>query len=265
MKITPASLLAAGREAWPTIDLTPEVVAAHLDAHAKRGNVVMPEHATDFYLACACASGNEAAARVLDEIVRTGLVKAVARIDARPAFVDDALQALRVKLLMGDSPKIGTYSGKSALRKWLGTAAVRTALNLQRGKENEKREGLTSTIGQDVARGPELAYVRERYRDAFEGALRAALGQLSERERVLLRMNVVERMGVDRLARVYGCGRSTVARWLATARDNVLVIVRAQLRDQLGVTPSEVESLAAALRSDLDVSMARLLDPTPSA
>ena len=137
---------------------------------------------------------------------------------------------------------------------------MRTALDLRRGKENGAKDALTSAIGERIAKGPELVYMREKYREAFADALRVALGELSERERALVRMNVVERMGIDRLARVYGCGRSTVARWLTTAREKMLDSIRTQLRRDLGITESEVQSLAGALRSDLDVSIARLLD-----
>jgi RNA polymerase sigma-70 factor (ECF subfamily) len=250
------ALYVAGRAAWPTVSLDPRLLEAHLARHAHE---VPTDHAADYYLACACTHGNAEATRIVGEMIGADLVRAVARIDARPEFVDDALQTLRAKLLTGDSPKIATYGGKATLRKWLGTAAVRTALNMRRGKDNERREGLTSTLGEDIARGPELAFIRDQYAAAFERALRAAIVELSDRERTLLRMNVVEQLGVDRLSRVYGCGRSTVARWLAAARERVLESVRSELAKELGATPSEIESLAAALRSGLDVSMARLL------
>ena len=256
-------MLSAGRAAWPAIALDADAFAAHLEAHTQRGNAIPLEHAGDFYLTCACALGVPEATRALDDIVKRGLVRAVARVDARAAFVDDALQALRVKLLTGDRPKIATYSGKSSLRRWLGTAAMRTALNMRRDRERDDHDALTSAVGAHVARGPELSYVRENYREYFAAALRIALAELTERERALVRLNVVERLGVDRLSRVYGCGRSTVARWLATAREKLLASIRVQLKEKLGVTDSEIESLAGALRSDLDVSIARLLD-TPA-
>ena len=260
MKSSHDAPLSAARAAWPAITLPPDVFAAHLEAQEQNGDAIPLEHAADFYLTCACVRGVPQALRALDDILKRDLVRAVARVDARPAFVDDVLQALRVKLLTGDPPKIGTYSGKSPLRRWLATAALRTALDMRRGKENGTKDALTSAIGEKVARGPELVYMREQYREAFASALRVALAGLSERERALMRMNIVERMGIDRLARVYGCGRSTVARWLATAREKLLASIREQLRRELGVTDTEVESIAGALRSDLDVSIARLLE-----
>lgn len=253
------AVLAAGRAAWTSIELDRETLARQLKAHEERGNAVPLEYAADYYLACACVQRLPAATRALDELLTRDVRSAVARIDARPAFVDDALQVLREKLLTGDAPKIGECAGRSTLRRWLGTAATRTALNLRRGKDNESRQELASAIGDAASQGADIAYARERYRDAFSRALRSAVEELSERERALFRMNLVEGMGVDRLSRVYGCGRSTVARWLSAARDKLLTTMRAHLAQELGLTASEIESLAATVRADLDVSLSRIL------
>ncbi len=254
-----ASLFAIGAAAWPALALDEATFAARAEAVARDGGPIAEEHAADFFLACACAAGSVPAIRALDDLLRADATRPVARVDGNPAFVDDALQLVRVKLVAGDAPKIADYAGRTPLRRWLVTVAVRTALNLRRGKENEPRETLESTIGAAVGGAVDLALVRERYRGAFEDGLRASVGTLSDRERTLLRMNLVEQVGIDRLARVYGCGRSTVARWLASARDKLLDGIRAHLRATLGLSLAEVESLAAVVRGDLDVSIARLL------
>lgn len=254
-------VLAAGAAAWPAVRLDRDALACHLDACARAP--LCEQHAADVYLACASALGDLAATRAIDRVVRTEIARVIARIDSSSSFVDDTLQALRMKLLVGPTPKIGTYGGQASLRTWLGVAAVRTAISMRRGRENERHEELDVAMHDAVSDGPELAFVRARYRKAFECALRASLDDLTEREKVLLRMNVVERLGVDRLARVYGRGRSTVARWLVAARQRVEEGMLARLGVELGATPSEIANLAAELRSDLDVSIARLLDQPP--
>jgi RNA polymerase sigma-70 factor (ECF subfamily) len=259
-----AALFAAGSAAWPSIAVDSVAFAARAEAQSRAGASVPLEHAADFYLACACAEGSAAAIRALDGILRSETVRSISRIDSSSAFVDEALQTVRVKLIAGDAPKIAEYVGRSPLRRWLVTVAVRTALNLRRGKENEPRETLESTIGVAVAGGPELALAREKYRAAFEEGLRVSIATLTDHERTLLRMNLVEQIGIDRLARIYGCGRSTAARRLSAARDKLLDGIRTHLRSTLGLTAAEVESLAAVVRSELDVSIARLLDPDAS-
>jgi hypothetical protein len=51
-----------------------------------------------------------------------------------------------------------------------------------------------------------------------------------------------------------------VTRWLATARDSIVESMQAFLREHLTVDTSEFNSLAAMVRSDLDLSLERLLD-----
>lgn len=254
-----ASVIAAGLAAWPTIAVDPEELADHVERIERDGTLITPEYHSDVYLACACALAIPAATRALEEILKRDTTRMITRIDASPAFVDEALQLLRMKLLTDDPPKIADYAGRSALARWIGTAAVRTALNLKRGRVDVSDNSLESKIGEDVARGPELALAAERYKGTFEDGLRMAVAQLTDRERALLRMNLVEQMGVDKLARVYGCGRSTVARWLQGARAKLFEVLQGHVRATHGLTETEAASLAVVVRGDLDVSIARLL------
>ena len=249
---------AAGRAAWPSVPLDPKAFADHVASHATDGAAAL-EHAPDLYLACACALGVPEAVRAFDVVLKSGVARAIARIDRDSAFVDDVTQTLREKLLIGAPPKIAEYGGRAMLRNWLATAAVRTALNMRRRKGDVARATLASSLGERVIHGPDIDYVRARYRDVFEAALAATLATLTERERTLLRMNLVERVTLERLAAVYGAGRSSVARWIVAARDKLLTGTRAHLERQLGLSSSEFESLAAELRSDVDVSLFRML------
>jgi RNA polymerase sigma-70 factor (ECF subfamily) len=250
--------LAAGRAAWPGVPLAPEAFSRHLDAHARDGAHPPLEHAADLYLACACALGVPQAVRALDELLVAASPR-VRRVDPSAAFLEDVFQVVREKLLLTKPPKIGEYAGRATLRSWLATTAVRTALNMRRRKDDVAAAGLRSSMGERVAHEPEMQYVRARYRGAFEEAVRASLAALSTKERTLLRMHLGEKMSVERLAVVYGVGKSTTARWLVAARQRLLALTQAHLREHLKVTPSELESLAAVVRSDLDVSVVRLL------
>jgi RNA polymerase sigma-70 factor (ECF subfamily) len=253
-------VLSLGAAAFPGVTVDRATLDAHLDKLEGAGPVG-DDHAAEIYLACACAQGNAAATRALDEILRRDTARMVGRVDAQQAFVDEVLQLLRVKLLAESPPKILDYAGRSSLQRWLGTAAVRTALNLKRGREDASDDSLESKLGADVGRGPELALAAEKYRGTFEEGLRLAVAQLTDRERALLRMNIVEQMGIDKLSRVYGVGRSTVARWLQAAREKLLDALRGHVRAKHGLTETEAASLAVVVRGDLDVSIARLLEP----
>jgi RNA polymerase sigma-70 factor (ECF subfamily) len=102
--------------------------------------------------------------------------------------------------------------------------------------------------------------LRTRYKTQFEDAVRNALRALPVRDATLLRLHLEQRMGVDALATMYKVGRSTAGRWLQAARAAVEERVKEELRDNLGLSASEFESIAAQLLSQLEVSVIAVLN-----
>jgi RNA polymerase sigma-70 factor (ECF subfamily) len=258
------ALFEAGRAAWPGVELDPTAFARHLGRHAAGEPALPPAgHAADVYLACACAAGAPAAVATFDRRFSRILARAVGRVDPAPAFVEDALQTILEHLLVsppGAPPRIAEYAGRAPLRAWLAAVAVRTALNLRRRRADQPHDALDED-GPGVAAGadPELGYMKAVYKDAFEAAVRAALARISPEERALLRLHLTEGMSIDRLAERYAIGRSTAARRLASARAALREHTRAELEARLGLTRSGMDSIAALVRSQLEVSASGLL------
>lgn len=214
-------------------------------------------------LARACARGEPAALRALEEQFLPRVRVAVERVDASPAFVDDALQALRQKLLVGPSPRIADFAGSGPLLSWLRAAAVRTALNARRPHARE------DAVGEDAlealplaARSPELELelLLARHRPAFKAAFRAALATLEPRERTLLKLQVVDGLSLERIGVVYAVNKSTVSRWLAKAHETLVVETRRRLAQELDLSGEALESLVRAMRSGIELSVAALLE-----
>jgi RNA polymerase sigma-70 factor (ECF subfamily) len=259
-------LVEAGRAAWPDIALDVDAYARHLRRHL---GTAPPEGARlnlgDLYLACACFHGDRAALEIFDGEVLSHVPTFLARIDASPAFADEVRQLLRRKLLVSDGaePKIAAYAGRGSLKSWVRAAAVRTALNLRRDeRHNRPLEEREAELLGGSDRDPELAHLQERYRADFEAAVAAALTELTARERTVLRMYFVEQMGYAALGRLFQVHPTTVSRWLAVAREHVLAETRRRLRERLGISASEIESLMRILPSQLGLSLERLL-PRP--
>jgi len=253
----------AGRAAWPGLELDPRLFVRCLGERTQGGELPSAAHAADLYLACACAHGVGGAVEGLERAFGDVIRRVLARQDRAGILVDDAQQILRERLFVGAAggvpPKIADYAGRAPLRSWLAAAAARTVIDLRR-RVDAKREDPGSGIRSLAADAePELDYIKTRYRGEFQDAVRAALANLSERDRALLKLNVAEGMSVDRLGALYQVGRSTAARWLASARRALLEETRRELCDRLRITPSEYESLAALVRSDLEVSVGSLL------
>jgi RNA polymerase sigma-70 factor (ECF subfamily) len=264
-----SAAVARAHAAWPADWVPDAAFAKHLRARLPAGRdpaEALPGVAVeDLYLAFACALG---VAPALDTFARTllGEIDAhLARFDASPAFKDEVRQVLAAKLLVaapGEAPAIADYAGRAPLSAWVRIAAIRTALNLRRGKAGEVERAAAREI--DELAGPgaddiELDVIRRRYRPAFEAAIARALAALPVRDRTLLRLRIVEGAPVERIAAMYGVHRATMTRWLAECRATLSDETRRILAAELGATGAELDSLAELVRSQLHVSMARLL------
>jgi RNA polymerase sigma-70 factor (ECF subfamily) len=264
-------LLQRARTAWPELgEPSQEFVRqlqerlANLSAAPTSSNLA-ELRAEDLFLASTCASGKPEALRVFDERVWRPLRGAVARIDPSSDFVDEVGQRLREKLFStsaGLAPRIREYSGRGALAGWVRVAAVRLALDLKRSRT--EGAGAADDVADDaVADGaqadPELRLLKERYGAAFQSALSKALDALSDEQCNLLRLQIVDGLQTHQIASLFGVDRSTVKRRLVAAREVLLEKTRELLHNELHISPSEFDSLAALVQSQLHVSLSRLL------
>jgi RNA polymerase sigma-70 factor (ECF subfamily) len=250
----------AGRAAWPGLDVDEAAYEQHVVAHAPDGVLPPLEFAGDLWIACACALGVRGAAGAFERAFRQAIERAVARVDG--SVVDEATQRVLVSLLVreGDGPpRIADYGGRSSLRTWLATVASRMALRT-RGRRDDRGHDSLSLADAVVAAEPELAFARARYGPALQDALRDALIVLQPRQVVLLRLHHAQGWSVDRLGESFGTSRSTAQRWVAAAREALLEETKRLLSERLELTPSELDSLVGILRSQMDVSLLRLLE-----
>ncbi len=259
---TVVTLVTQLRERWPRLSLPDERFAQLLGRHSPAGNPGGGLEVEDLYLAGACAAGDAAAQQELDARLRQ-LVKIVRRIDATETFGDEVMQLTRLRLLAAEEGKarLEDYSGRGSLNSWLRSVLMRTALNLRAArKPSDPIDGFSEHELPVANSDPELRLLRARYAGAFNEALRGALSLLGQRERAVLRMQLVDRMTVGEIAATYQVNRSTVTRWLTSARAGLVDATRATLLRQLSASPSEVESIIKACRSIADVSLPRQLE-----
>jgi RNA polymerase sigma-70 factor (ECF subfamily) len=261
--------LTTARTSWPTLSLDPNIFVPHVAERCVEGHLPPVIHAGDLYLACACAHGVAGAHeafehRYLGEITRAiSRTRALSREGPSAAFVDEATQRLREHLFVSPLspqglPKIAEYRGQAALRAWVTVAASRAALMLLRG-EARRRETTGAGDQLPVEGSQELVLLRHRYADDFTAALADAFARLSDKERMILELHIVNRLSIDGLGELYKVGRSTAARWIVSARTKLVDETRRELRRKLGLSDSEYDSLAAMIRSQLDVSVVGLL------
>jgi RNA polymerase sigma-70 factor (ECF subfamily) len=255
-----SDVVAACAAAWPDVRIEPAVLHELL----QKAGAVDDRHLADVGLAAAALGGDPAAQRALDRMIRAEAQRVVGELRQAAWLADEVHQELSQRLLVappGGAPRLATYAGQAALGRWLGVAAMRTALNLIRGARPEAPLGDDLDVA-DAILPPELAVVRDKYRAEVEHAIRAAFDALdSPRDRNLLRMYYLERIGLDQLGQMFGVHGSTVSRWLTALRAAVLEDVRARLGERLGLAGNfaDVDSLIRAVQSQLDLTLSRLL------
>jgi RNA polymerase sigma-70 factor (ECF subfamily) len=258
-----------GREAWPKVAIDPETFVAHLARHAKKADCpeafVDTVHGSDLYLACGACRHDKAALAYFEEHFMTQVPLFIMRVRVGRDVVEDVQQKLRENLLLGRAaasgnadelqPKIAEYSGRGALGGWLRMAAVRTALNHIRSPATSEpvREDLSFSTD------PELAYLKESARTEFGDAFRRVLEGLDPEQRTILRLHYVQGLTMDQLARLYKTPRSTVARRIAKVREQIVAETEALLREEWRLSPSAVASVIRQARSQLQLTITRLL------
>jgi RNA polymerase sigma-70 factor (ECF subfamily) len=259
-------IVARARARWPHIAIDVERFADWIGARA--GAVEDPVralaalHGVDLYLARACSLGVPAALEAFEREVLVHVPDFIARVDGAAALVDEVKQRLRTRLFVGDgvrARRIDDYSGRGALGAWIRVAAVRTAIDVLREGGRERPRDDAADLARAQAPSADVELLRARYQGAYEAAIRAALQELDRKQRNLLRLHFVDGMSVDGIGTAYGVHRATAARWLAQARSDLCARTERILGAELGLSRDELLSLAAVVRSQLHVSVARLL------
>jgi RNA polymerase sigma-70 factor (ECF subfamily) len=126
---------------------------------------------------------------------------------------------------------------------------------------DERPHATASAAGDtpDAALGPDALMLKARYKGAFEAAIRKAMATLPARDRMLLLMHFVDGLTLLQLAAMQKVSRATVTRWLSAARESLREGTRRYLEADGHLTSSELQSIAALVTSQLEISIARAL------
>jgi RNA polymerase sigma-70 factor (ECF subfamily) len=192
--------------------------------------------------------------------IRAVVTRLLGGADAR-----DVEQRLFDKLVVGTAevrPRLVTYVGRAPLDRWLGVTARREAISWLRENRAvaQAHADAAAEPGPNIEIHPELAFLRDRYREEFERALKDALTRVTERERIILRMHLVNGLSIEKVGKMLGVSQSTVSRWLASARETLHGDIKTNLGNRLGVTSAQLASLARLVASHLELGLSQALE-----
>jgi len=261
-----ADIEQAVRDAWQ--DTPPHLEAFGAELARCLGDAADPcevgrLEAVDLHLAFAARLGHSAAMARFESTVIATLSGVIGRVDGSSAFIDEIKQRLRTKLFVSDgtSPaKIAHYTGQGDLLAWVRVVAVREALDSVRA---ERRRALDSDDAlmaiEASATGPDMLAFRQQYKAQFSQAFRDALAALQPEQRNVLRLHYVHGLSIDKLGAVLRVHRSSAARRVAKARQDLLSGTRRLLHARLSIDRREFDQLMGLVASRLDLSIERFL------
>jgi RNA polymerase sigma-70 factor (ECF subfamily) len=216
-------------------------------------------HGGELALARAAGRGDAAAISTIEQVHRRTIQAACQRYASATHSLDDLLQLLRERLFVGSDARINEYSGQGQLDSWLRVTATRLFLDLAKRKDRVREmpsdDSAIAALPHPADLG--LEYVMLEYRSAVTTAIAHAAHLLPPGDRHLLRQHFVNGLTIDELAVAIGIHRSTAARRIAKAREQLSALVREQLATTLA--PDKLDEIFGLVISRLDVSIGKLL------
>jgi RNA polymerase sigma-70 factor, ECF subfamily len=259
-----ATALERGRAVWPGLAIGEAELVRVAESRLARdaGCQLDALDGAELCIAVACARGDADALLRFRTRYFAPLASNLRNLGLGEAQHDDVWQILCERLLVaadGAAPRIVDYAGAGELSGLVRVAATRIALNWReqdrrRASSDDWLDGLPGP-----ASDPELHIMKERHRTELKEELQAALDTLTARERMVLRLHLVERLGIDAIASACAVHRATVARWIGRAKEILATRVRDRLLARWQVDEGSLPAFAALLDSQLDLSLERLL------
>ncbi|MBV1862477.1 MAG: hypothetical protein KUG77_28910 [Nannocystaceae bacterium] len=215
-------------------------------------------------LAFACRDGDDAALRQSEATYFHEVEVGASRLRCSADELDEIRQATRAALFgVGPDgwPKVLEMTARGDLRALIRLIALRAGISGRRKQGRHTAAGDDAVLAlEDLGPTASMALVKAEHRERFAAALQAAVARLDAKSRTLLRMYELDGVDQSALARMHRVDRSTVARWLARARKELLKYTRGELVERFGVRRGELDSFLDVLRSGFDVSVFRLLE-----
>jgi RNA polymerase sigma-70 factor (ECF subfamily) len=261
------ALVDEAQRASPDVTVAATTFAAHIAQHwgGEVPSTWPRAHVGDLWLACACAAADAPALGEFERRYGNVVDQVTARFRLGDARASEVRQLLRERLLVSDPgkpPRIAGYSGRGELAGWVRAAATRVALNLIRDEDAPPAGDLLLDRLPAAGDDPELALLKARYAGPFREAFAGALASLPAPARLLLKQHYVDGLTGEDLGQLHRVHRKTVLRWIAEARQQVVVEAERRITEVVGVPQNDLASLLRLVRSRLDLSVHDLLDAT---
>jgi RNA polymerase sigma-70 factor (ECF subfamily) len=252
--------IAVAKKSWPALDLATSDFMDFLRRRPLPDGQISDEALGDLYLACACFKNVPGALHSFQRRYLSVVIQAVKRFDGSVGFAEEVFQRLCETLFVGRAgaePKIVRYRGKGALAGFVYTSARRMALRMTKGAPR-RAKGEDALVDQfSQAYGMETMLLQREHQATFNRALASALRALPPRERLVLRLNLIEHVSTSEIAAMYKVSQPTISRWIQRAARSIFVAVKESICDQLDIDTRELRSLLILVRSQIEITISK--------
>ncbi|WP_434423195.1 RNA polymerase sigma factor [Nannocystis pusilla] len=261
-----AAIVAAARRRFSGVALADEQVGRFLGekvaAEADPLGALGRLKAEELCLVAACLAGDARALQHFDAAYLSPVAERLARAGLAAEVVADARQRIAGSLLVADASgtlRLATYSGRGDLAGWLYVAVAREARRLAGREARHTPADDLELVDEGVGGDVELAHLKATYGEAFRRSFHAALAELDELARNLLRQHLLDGLSIDQIAGLQRVHRATAARRLVRVREDLAQRTRALLVQSLKLSESESDGVLRLVRSQIDLSLTRVL------
>lgn len=211
----------------------------------------------DLLLAHAALLHQSAALKEVDRRI----VAVCQRVKRARLDLDDLVQLVRARVLVGPPPRLETYSGRGALSVWLRAVALTTLSHATRSKRDQETD---DDAGDEVlalvssSRSPELSAIDRRRSAVLISALERALKAFTADERTMLRLRFVNGLAFEEVARIFGLHRTTAMRTLERCHQQLVARFHLELEAD-EISKSEFDSLSRLFEGSFVMHLQRVL------
>jgi len=251
------------RTHWPNLNVTFEDFSDHLERLGYGRE--LPAQLGGLYLCIACSQGCPIACRELELRYFPALRRFISKLEPRLDAVDDLLQQIRYRLLVGPEPRIRAYRGQGCLEGWLRRVAhtvaldsIRVRIGRERLLQRFRRDSTCIAQLQASPPPPPDEHLQRKSHDQIvRCALQQSLRTLPNELRQLLQHYYVGGLSIDQLGAIYAVNRATAARRLLRS----VLMIRRSLRKELArllgtAAAQEWEASSSAFHPNWDVDVA---------
>ena len=240
------SIITKGLGADPALDATTRFVAGVCS--------------DDLYLATACARNIHRGWDRLFKLYNDHINSVAHSICSTHQEARELASSLLAYLFFRDrqgQSRIASYGGRGSLGAWIATIIKHQAINHRQLKSNEAlpldsaRQTASATAQSEL----DAVLLNCKYKDAIADSLRAAVGCLSEREKLVLVLQLEDELRAAEIARRFSVHRAQMTRAIHRAENKLRMALLAHLSSHHGLAPEEIEECVAHMIQSPETSV----------